>query len=91
MLNITEKQLCWKSVDRKSGFVCLCFDPTQLNSLSTIDTIRWLGGQVVTPQTAVQEVLGSIPGFDKDFYVCFFVLLLLWVFFGVFVQKALFT
>jgi len=44
----------------------------QLNSLTTIDTLSWLGGAVVTHQLWVQEVPGSIPGSGKGFYVWFF-------------------
>jgi len=40
-------------------------------------------------QAAVGEVLVSIPGSGKDFYVCFFVLLLLCFYF--FVQNILFV
>jgi len=58
----------------------------QLNSLTTIDTLSWLGGAVVTHPLWVQDVPGSIPGSDKGFYVWFFVLLLLCFYF--FVQKA---
>jgi len=49
----------------------------QLNSLTTIGTINWLGGAVVTHSLWVQEAPGSIPGSCKAFYVWFFVLLLL--------------
>jgi len=48
----------------------------QLNGLTTIDILSWLGGAVVTHPLWVQEVPGSIPGSDKGFYVWFFVLLL---------------
>ena len=60
----------------------------QLNSLTSIDAFSCLDGQEVTLKTGMWEVLGSIPGPGKDFYVCFFVLLLLLCFF---VQKTLFT
>ena len=49
----------------------------QLNSLTTIITLSWLGGAVVWHLLWVQEVPGSIPGSGKGFYVWFFVLLLL--------------
>jgi len=39
----------------------------QLNSLTTIDTLSWLGGAVVTHPLWVQEVPGSIPGSGKGF------------------------
>ena len=43
----------------------------QFNSLTSIDTFSCLGGVHVTQYTAVGEIPGS------NFYVCFFVLLLL--------------
>ena len=49
----------------------------QLNGLTTIDILSWLGGAVVTHPLWVQEVPGSIPGCRKGIYVWFFVLLLL--------------
>ena len=49
----------------------------QLNSLTTIATLSWLAGAVVTHLLWMQEVPGSIPGSGKGFYVWFFVLLLL--------------
>ena len=39
----------------------------RLNSLTTIDTFSCLCSPKVTHQTAVREVLGSIPGSGKDF------------------------
>jgi len=57
----------------------------QLNGLTTIDILSWLGGAVVTYSLWVQEVPGSIPGSGMGFYVWFFVLLLLCFYF--FVQK----
>jgi len=59
--------------------------PEQLNGLTTIDTLSWFGGAVVTHPLWVQEVPGSIPGSGKGFYVWLFVLLLLCFYF--FVQK----
>jgi len=53
----------------------------QLNGLTTIDTLSWLVGAVVTHPLWVQEVLGSIPGSGKGFYVWFCVLLLLCFYF----------
>jgi len=44
----------------------------QLNSLTTIITVSWPGGAVVTHPLWVQEVPGSIPGSGKGFYVWFF-------------------
>jgi len=61
----------------------------QLNGLTTIDTLSWLGGAFVTHPLWVLEVPGSIPGSDKAFYVWFFVLLLLSFYF--FVKKTLFV
>jgi len=46
----------------------------QLNSLTTINTLSWLGGAEVTHPLWVWEVQGSIPGSGKGFYVLFFVL-----------------
>jgi len=57
----------------------------QLNGMTTIDILSWLGGAVVTHPLWVQEVPGSIPGSGKGFYVLYFVLLLLCYYF--FVQK----
>jgi len=60
----------------------------QLNGLTTIDILSWLGGAVVTHPLWVLEVPRSIPGSGKGFYVWFFVLLLLCFYF--FVQNTLF-
>jgi len=63
--------------------ICLCLftfrpiAPKKLNSLTSIDTLSWLGGAVVTHPLWVQEAPGSIPNYGKGFYVWFFVLLLL--------------
>jgi len=48
----------------------------QLNSVTTIGNLSWLGGDVVTHPLWVLEVPGSIPGSGKGFYVWLFVLLL---------------
>ena len=53
----------------------------QLNGLTTIDTVSWLGGAVLTHPLWVQAVPGSIPGSGKGFYVSFFALLLLCFYF----------
>jgi len=45
---------------------------------------RCLGGPEVTHMKELRDVIGSIPGAGKDFYVCFFVLYL-------FVQNPLFV
>jgi len=63
--------------------ICLCLftfrpiAPKKLNSLTTTDSLSWLGGAVVTHPLWVQEVPGSIPSSGKGFYVWFFILLLL--------------
>ena len=49
---------------------------TQLNWFITINALSFRGGLEVTQQTAVRQVPGWIPGFDKDFYVCHCVLLM---------------
>jgi len=73
--------------------ICLClftFRPIaskQLNGLTTIDTVSWLGGAVVTHPLWVQEVPGSIPGSRKGFYVSFFALFVVVVFL-LFVNKT---
>jgi len=46
----------------------------ELNSLTTIDTLRLLGGAEVTHRLWVQEVLGSIPCSGKSLSVGFFLL-----------------
>jgi len=54
----------------------------QLNSLTTIDTISWLGGAEVTGPLCVLEVPGSIPGSGKGFmfdFFCFVVVVFLFV------------
>jgi len=61
----------------------------KLNGLTTIYTLSWLGGAVVTHSLWVQEVPGSIPSSGKGFYVWFFVLLLLCCYF--FVKNTLFV
>ena len=89
---------CMQKYNRKNEFVenvwpanlalLFTFRPIaskQLNSLTTIDPLSWLCCAVVTHPLWVQEVPGSIPGSDKDFYVSFFALLLLWFYF--FCQK----
>jgi len=54
----------------------------ELNSLTTIDTLSWLGGAVVTHPLWVQEDPGSIPGSCKGFmfdflFCCYCVFLFL--------------
>jgi len=53
----------------------------QLNSLTTINTLSWLGGAVLTHPFWVQDFPGSIPCSGKGFYVWFSVLLLLCFYF----------
>ena len=53
----------------------------QLSTLTTIDTLSWLGGAVVTHPIRVQEVPGLFPGSGKGFYVWCFVLMFLCFFF----------
>ena len=55
--------------------------PKQLNGLTTIDTLSWLGGAVVTHPPWVQEVPGSFPGSRTGLYVWFVVLFLLCFYF----------
>jgi len=60
-----------------------------LNSLTTIDTISWLGGAEVTGPLWVLEVPGSIPGSGKGIMFdvfCFVVVVFLFV-----VQNTLFV
>jgi len=46
-----------------------------------MDKVSWLGGPEVTHRTAVPQVPGSIPGSDKDIYVCFFCLVFAYLLF----------
>ena len=49
-----------------------CITLKQLNSLTTIHSLSFLGGQVVTHKTTVPEVLGSILRIYKEFcLLCF--------------------
>jgi len=78
--NITEKMHLLKMSGPQIWLCLFTFRPIvskQLNGLTTINTISWLGGAVVTHPLWVQEVLGSIPISGKGFYVSFFALLLL--------------
>jgi len=80
--NITEKIICWKCVAPKFGFYLFSFGfiaSKQLKSLTTIDSVSWLGGAKVTHLLCVWEVPGSIPIFGKGFYVWFVVVFLLFV------------
>ena len=51
----------------------------QLNSSTSVDMLNCRCGLEVPHQTVVREVLGSITCSGKDFYVCVFVLLLLFL------------
>jgi len=73
--SITEKVYLLKMCGPQIRLCLFTFGPIaskQLNSLTTIDTLSWLGGAVVTHPRWMQEVPGSIPGSGKGFYVwCF--------------------
>jgi len=56
-----------------------------LSSLTSIDTLSWLGGAVVTPPLWMQEVSSSNPGYSKGFYVWLFCFV---VVFFIFCSKA---
>ena len=58
---------------------------TQLNNLTTTDTLSWLGGAVVTHPLWVQQFQDSIAGSGKGFYVWIFCFVI--VVFLLFVQK----
>jgi len=68
-------------------FMFLPITLKQLNILTAIDTYTCICG--LEHQTAERENPGLIPGSVKDFYVCYFVLLLLCLL--VIVQNALFV
>jgi len=90
--NITEKMHLLQMSGPQIWLCLFTFRPIaskQLNGLTTIDTVSWLGGAVVTHPLWVQEVPGSIPGSGKGFYVSFFALLLLCFYF--FVKNTLFV
>jgi len=54
-------------------WLCLfSFWPITSRHLTTIDTLNWLSGAVVTHPLWVQEVSGSNPGSGKGFSVWFF-------------------
>ena len=72
MQNLTEqKQRCLKHMNRKSGFVCLCFDPLRwkFKSFTSIDMFSWLGGKEIAPRLRCE--MGSIPGSGNNFMLTF--------------------
>jgi len=82
--SITEKVYLLKMCGPQNWLCFFTFRPIaskQLNNLTIIDALSYLGGAVVTHPLWVQDVPGSIPGSGKGFYVSFFVLLLLWFYF----------
>ena len=71
---LQKKRIRLKYVAHKFGLCLFTFRPIaskQLNSLTTIDTLSWLGGAVVTYPLWVHEVPGSIPGSAKGFMFVF--------------------
>jgi len=78
--DIIEKNICWKYLAGTTVlFISIWhISSKQLNTLTTILTISWLGGAEVTHPLWVREVPGSIPGSAKRFYVWYFICLLLW-------------
>ena len=73
--NITEKMYLLKRSGPQIWLCLFTFRPIaskQLNSLTTIDILSWLGGAVVTHPLRVQEVPGSFRDSGKGFYVWFF-------------------
>jgi len=73
--NITEKMHLLETSGPQIWLCLFTFRPIaskQLNGLTTIENVSWLGGLVVTHPLWVQAVLGSIPGSGKGFYVSFF-------------------
>jgi len=79
--NITEKMNLLNMCGPLCLFTLRPIASKQLNCLTTIDILSWLGGVVVTHPLWVQEVPGSVPGSGKGFYVWFFALLLLCFYF----------
>jgi len=89
---ISEKMYLLKMSGPQIWLCLFTFRPIaskQLNGLTTINILSWLGGAVVTHPLWVYEVPGSNPGSGKGFYVWFFELLLLCFYF--FVQNTLFV
>jgi len=85
--SITEKEYLLKICGPQIRFCLFTFRPIaskQLNSLTTIDALSWLGGAVVTHRLWVQEVPDSIPVSGKGFYFWFFFVLLLLCFYVLF-------
>jgi len=91
-VNVIQKNVLLKMSGPQIWLWLLTFWPVaskQLNGLTTIDSLSWLGGAVITHPLWVQEVPGLIPGSGKGFYVWFFVLLLMSFYF--FVKNTLFA
>jgi len=73
--NNTEKMYLLKMSGPQIWLCLFTFRPIaseKFNGLTTIDTLSWLGGSVVTHQLWVQEVPGSIPSSGNGFYVVVF-------------------
>jgi len=69
--NLLQKQTLLKKCGPRIWFCLItfrCKQLKQLNSLTTIEEFSCFGGREITHQTAVPEVLVSIPRFDKKFY-----------------------
>ena len=74
MYNITEKMYLLKMSGPQILLCLFTFRPIaskQLNGLTTIDTLSWLGLAVVTHLLWVQEVPGAMPGSSKGFLFVF--------------------
>ena len=73
-------------------FTCRPIASKQLNCLTTINSPSLFGGAVVTHPHWVPDVPGSIPASGKDFFIWFFVFLLLCLYFlsknSIFVTKC---
>jgi len=81
--NITDKNNLLKTSGPQIWLRLFTFRPIapkQLNSLTTIGTLGWLGGAEVTHPLLEREVLDSIRGSDKGFYVWFFLFVVFVVF-----------
>jgi len=75
-LNILQKMYLLKMSGPQIWLCLFTYRPIaskQFNGLTTIGTLSWLRGAVVTHPLWVQEIPGSIPGSSKGFYVLFFI------------------